>query len=70
MKNFEPLILNSNEAREPFSGGASEAGITTSRSNIKNIGLNKMAHSNGTTIVISSETGVNNTRSNIKNRFS
>lgn len=64
MKNFQPLVLNSNEAREPFSGGASEAGVTTSRSSIKNLDSSYQRKSVGKFIPT---TGVNNTRSNIKN---
>ena len=36
MRNFDNLILNSNEDREASSPGATEAGFNTSRSNIKN----------------------------------
>ena len=64
MKNFEPLILNSNDDREPFSPGATEAGFNTTRSNIKTIDSSfKITKPIGNP----PPAGFNTTRSNIKN---
>ncbi len=68
MKNFEALVFNTNEDREPFSPGATEAGFNTTRSNVKNkINVIGSSTEKRTVVEIKATTGVNNTRSNIKN---